>query len=153
MSLNHFFFNQKKNIVNKMRYIFFSVSMVFLAMVRPSSCYLPMMMMSQKNPPPKHFLQQYWEEGVHNHKKHCGIFVVKVVSSFLPHIEKMGHRVLSINNDFVHKIMNCKETQLSHPMKGKIILMVIGIAQWGDNLGSQLLKLYHDIIKSSFEEE
>lgn len=136
-----------------MRYknILYILSVILLAIV-PSDSFIPMMMTIQKNNK-KPFLQQYWDDGVHNHKKQCGILVVKVVSSFLPHIEKIGHRSLSLNNEFIHKIMNCKETQLPHHVKGKIILFVIELAQWGDNMGSQLLKLYHDIVKSSFEDE
>lgn len=136
----------------KCKNIVYPLSIILLAIV-PSSSYIYMMNSQKNNNNNKpSFLQQYWETGVHNHKKKCGILVVKVVSSFLPHIEKVGHRVLSFNNNFIQNIMNCKESQLPHHMKGKIILFVIGLAQWGDNMGSHLLKLYHHIIKSSFEE-
>lgn len=96
---------------------------------------------------------EYCHKGVKNHKKQCGVLVVKVVSSLLPHIEQIGHRILSVNNHLIQQIMDMDESKLSHKDKGRIITSLIHIAQWGDNAGSRMLQMYLDIVESSFHDE
>lgn len=117
----------------------------------PSFCFMPCSMSAQK--PVHQMIQEYYHMGVKNHKKQCGILVVKVVSSLLPHIEQIGHRILSVNNHLIQQIMDMDESKLSHKDKGKIITSLIHMAQWGDNAGSRMLQIYLDIVETSFGDE
>lgn len=70
-------------------------------------------------------------KGVRNHKKACGIFVLRSVSSLLPYADRIGHKVLRANNDFIDYILALDERYIPHKVKGKIILLSIRLAQWG----------------------
>lgn len=128
-----------------LRSVLWSIFMV------PSFCFMPCSMSVQK--PVHQMIQEYCHKGVTNHKKQCGVLVVKVVSSLLPHIEQIGHRILSVNNHLIQQIMDMDESKLSHKDKGRIITSLIHIAQWGDNAGSRMLQMYLDIVESSFHDE
>lgn len=126
-------------------------SVIWAIFMVPSFCFMPCSMSVQK--PVHQMIQEYCHRGMKNHKKQCGILVVKVVSSFLPHIEQIGHRILSVNNHLIQQIMDTDESKLSHKHKGRIITLLIHMAQWGDNTGSHMLQMYLNIVESSFQDE
>ena len=128
-------------------------SVVLSVLIMPSFSFMPCSMMVNVQRPVHQVIHDYCQKGLRNHKKQCGILIVRVVSSFLPHIEQIGHRVLSLNNQFIQQIMDMDESKLSHKDKGKLITALIHTAQWGDNVGSRMLQVYLDIVKSSFQDE
>lgn len=99
-----------------------------------------------------HIIGDCYRKGVKNHNKHCGCMIVKLVSSFLPYADTIGHTVLHANNDFITYIMNMDEKKISHKTKGRIILLSIRLAQWGDNVGGHVLQMYHDLVQKCFDD-
>ena len=77
-------------------------------------------------------------------EKIIGKKIVMLLSSFLPKVDQIGHKILHANNLFISKILN--ECSLSDEMKAKIILSVIEISQKGDNMGSFFLENYRRIV-------
>ena len=100
-----------------------------------------------------HIIGNCYRKGKQNHNKQCGCMIVRFISSFLPHADGIGHKVLHANNEFVNYIMNLDEKKVSHKTKGRIIMLSISIAQWGDNVGSKILQMYYDIVNKCFEIE
>ena len=70
--------------------------------------------------------------------------IVINISSFLPKVDTIGHKVLHANNEFIVRIL--AENHITDEMKKAIILFSIKIAQHGDNFGSFLLQVYYDIV-------
>ena len=77
-------------------------------------------------------------------KINIGNTVVKKLSSFLPHVDNIGHNILHANNLFINDILN--SDYLSHDLQRQIILTSIKLAQQGDNFGSDLLQIYYNIV-------
>ena len=77
-------------------------------------------------------------------EKMVGKKIVVLLSSFLPNIDQIGHKILHANNLFISKVLN--ECSLSDEIKAKIVLTVIDISQQGDNMGSVFLQMYRNIV-------
>lgn len=73
-----------------------------------------------------------------------GVFIVRKISSMLPHVDSIGHNVLHANNEFISTIF--ENDNIPYDQKKNIILISIKLAQFGDDLGSHLLQLYYDIV-------
>tara|TARA_Y100000816_G_C26053732_1_gene552788 strand:- start:467 stop:964 length:498 start_codon:yes stop_codon:yes gene_type:complete len=80
-----------------------------------------------------------------NHDKELGIKIVKHISSFLPKVDTIGHKVLHANNEFINDILNLGD-YIPHETKKSIILLSIKMAQMGDDFGSHLLQVYYDLV-------
>ena len=76
--------------------------------------------------------------------KENGVNIVKSISSLLPHVDSIGHKVLHANNEFINTIL-AMDT-ISDDLKKDIILFSIKLAQHGDDMGSVLLQYYYDLV-------
>ena len=70
--------------------------------------------------------------------------IVLKMSSFLPHVDSIGHNVLHANNEFISNILS--HNSISDELKKEIILFSIRMAQYGDDFGSHLLQFYYDMV-------
>lgn len=102
---------------------------------------------AKKNDPFK-----FIEKGIKNHNKECGYMIIKFISSFLPHADTIGHKILHANNEFIAYIINLDEKVLPHKLKSQIVLLTIKIAQMGDEFGGHILQMYYDIVKKCFDD-
>jgi hypothetical protein len=84
----------------------------------------------------------------HDIKVNVGNNVVKSISAALPHVDNIGHNILHANNIFINDILN--NPVLDHDTQKAIILFSIKLAQHGDDMGSQLLQTYYNIVDYSF---
>lgn len=75
--------------------------------------------------------------------KILGKMIVEQISSWLPHVDSIGHNILHANNEFVSLVLN---SHMSEPAKKQIVLLSIKMAQMGDDMGSHLLQMYYDIV-------
>ena len=74
-----------------------------------------------------------------NHLAHeAGYTVVKIVSSILPHVDMIGHKVLHMDDVVINYFINLDN--LSPELKKHIILSIIHISQQGDHFGAQMLQ-------------
>ena len=76
-----------------------------------------------------------------------GVFVVRRISSMLPHVDSIGHNILHANNQFISDIFD--NDIIPYDVKKSIILSSIRLAQFGDDMGSHLLQIYYDIVDNS----
>ena len=83
----------------------------------------------------------------HDIKVNVGNNVVKSISAALPHVDNIGHNILHANNIFINDILN--NPVLDHDTQKAIILFSIKLAQHGDDMGSQLLQTYYNIVDYS----
>lgn len=83
----------------------------------------------------------------HDIKVNVGNNVVKSISAALPHVDNIGHNILHANNIFINDILN--NPILDHDTQKAIILFSIKLAQHGDDMGSQLLQMYYNIVDYS----
>jgi len=77
--------------------------------------------------------------------KRLGQYIVEKISSTLPSVDNIGHKVLHLNNEFINYILN--NINIDYSLKKEIILNSIKISQAGDNIGSNLLELYYNIVE------
>ena len=77
-------------------------------------------------------------------KTNPGIIVVKQISSILPKVDSIGHNILHANNEFISDIFDNK--LIPDKYKKDIILLSVRLAQYGDDMGSEILQLYYNII-------
>jgi hypothetical protein len=80
-------------------------------------------------------------------KEQSGFFVVKAISSGLPYVDNIGHRVLHANDVFISQIINA---DIPHELKESIILSSIKLSMLGDQFGGHLLHMYYVIVEKSF---
>jgi len=71
---------------------------------------------------------------------------VKLISSALPNVDSIGHQILHANNVYINNILN--NPNIPHDIQKMLILASIKLAQYGDDMGSELLKLYYNIVDS-----
>ena len=71
---------------------------------------------------------------------------VKFISSALPHVDSIGHQILHANNIYINNVLN--NPNIPHDIQKMLILASIKLAQYGDDMGSELLKLYYNIVDS-----
>ena len=71
---------------------------------------------------------------------------VKFVSAALPHVDQIGHQILHANNIYINDILN--NPSIPHDIQKQLILISIKLAQYGDDMGSELLKLYYSLVES-----
>lgn len=83
----------------------------------------------------------------HDIKVNVGNNVVKTISGALPRVDNIGHNILHANNIFINDILN--NPMLDHDTQKAIILFSIKLAQHGDDMGSQLLQMYYNIVDYS----
>ena len=76
--------------------------------------------------------------------KKIGQILVEKISSTLPYVDNIGHKVLHANGKLINAILD--NNILDHSLKKKIILLSIELAQSGDNFGSELLQFYYDLV-------
>jgi hypothetical protein len=70
--------------------------------------------------------------------------IVRSTTSFLPMADSVGHKILAANDVIITSILNDKH--LDYSFKKKIILTIIDISRQGDDMGSVILKGYHDLV-------
>ena len=87
-----------------------------------------------------HKIQDYANDEI----KIIGKQTVIYISEMLPHVDNIGHQVLHANNIFIKDILS--NPVLTDELKRNIILFSIKLAQQGDDMGSQLLQLYYNIV-------
>ena len=80
-------------------------------------------------------------------KVNVGNSVVKSISAALPHVDNIGHKVLHANGKLINAILD--NNILDHDTQKAIILFSIKLAQQGDDMGSQLLQMYYNIVDYS----
>ena len=77
-------------------------------------------------------------------KCEIGYNTIKLISSILPHIDSIGHRILHLDNVLINDILNL--TTISPELKKDIVLNIIKLSQQGDNFGTHMLQLYYDMV-------
>ena len=87
-----------------------------------------------------HKIQDYTNDEI----KIIGKQTVIYISEMLPHVDNIGHQVLHANNVFIKDILS--NPVMNDELKRNIILFSIKLAQYGDDMGSQLLQLYYNIV-------
>ena len=70
--------------------------------------------------------------------------VIEQLSALLPKLDGFSHVVLKTNSNIINHII--ADDTLSYEMKRKLILFTIKVVQDGDNVGSQILQTYFDIV-------
>lgn len=77
-------------------------------------------------------------------KEKASKFVVKSLSDTLPQFDSISHIVLNTNSKIITHVL---QNDLIDPqIKKYIILFTIKMTQEGDNMGSQILELYYNIV-------
>jgi hypothetical protein len=84
-----------------------------------------------------------WQD--ENIKRAIGKKIVLEVSSVLPKVDSIGHKVLHANNEFIANVL-ALDDNVPHDAKKQIILFSIKMAQYGDDMGSVLLQQYYDMV-------
>lgn len=79
-----------------------------------------------------------------NKEKTMGKFIVKSLSDSLSQFDSISHIVLNSNSRIIHETL--KNDIIPDQIKKDIILLTIKITQEGDNMGSQILELYYNIV-------
>lgn len=79
-----------------------------------------------------------------NNEKTMGKFIVKSLSDSLSQFDSISHIVLNSNSRIIHETL--KNDIIPDQIKKDIILLTIKITQEGDNMGSQILELYYNIV-------
>jgi hypothetical protein len=82
---------------------------------------------------------------IDNIEKNTGYFFVKTISSVLPRVDSIGHKILHADDVFITEVLNTDI--IPHELKGKIVLFTIKMSQNGDEFGRHLLQLYYDIVE------
>lgn len=70
--------------------------------------------------------------------------LVKQITGVLPFVDSIAGFILHTNDTLINNILNNAELTLE--TKKTLILILIEFSQNGDNTGSQLLQLYHDLV-------
>ena len=70
--------------------------------------------------------------------------VIEQLSALLPKLDGFSHVVLKTNSNIINHII--ADDTLTYEMKRKLILFTIKVVQDGDNVGSQILQTYFDIV-------
>lgn len=117
--------------------------------VRPSEFQSPSSMLFSNNDLFHHDcpLLDNFNNFMDENKRIIGRETVVKISSFLPHFDQIGHKVLHANNEFISKILSIET--IPDDLKKQIILTSIKLAQHGDDFGSHLLQMYYDIVNHS----
>ena len=76
----------------------------------------------------------------------AGKETVKFVSSALPHVDSIGHQILHANNIYINNILT--NPNIPHDIQKMLILASIKLAQYGDDMGSELLKMYYNLVEN-----
>jgi hypothetical protein len=77
-------------------------------------------------------------------ERNLGRVIVEKTSSLLPKVDTIGHKVLHANNEFISAVLNMDN--LPHDLRKDIVLWSIKLAQYGDNMGSDMLQFYYDLV-------
>ena len=85
----------------------------------------------------------------HNHvfselSHKTGNEIVKLISAGLPHVDSIGHNILHANDIYINNILN--NPNIPHELQKMLILTSIKLAQYGDDMGSNLLTLYYNLV-------
>jgi hypothetical protein len=84
------------------------------------------------------------ETYISNLNQQIGYLMVKIISSILPYVDTIGHKVLHMDDEIINYFINLEN--ISPELKKNIILGIIHISQDGDHFGAQMLQLYYDIV-------
>ena len=71
-------------------------------------------------------------------KQEMGKEAVLQLSSLLPKLDTVGHDILRANHDFIQDVLH--NELLNHEAKKTAILWSIKLAQYGDDMGSHVIK-------------
>lgn len=93
-----------------------------------------------------HHKQEYINQYKSNilHQNYIKEFLVKKISSTLPHVDTIGHKLLQTNRLFVEDTL--KKDYIPNSIKKKLILFNIRAMQYGDNMGSEILEYYYKTV-------
>lgn len=94
-----------------------------------------------------HHFTECKENKIEHFSNLIGNEVVKFVSSALPQVDQVGHQILHANNIYINNILN--NDKIPHEIQKDLILIIIKIAQYGDDMGSHLLQMYFDLVNKS----
>lgn len=70
--------------------------------------------------------------------------MVQFSTGILPAADSTGHYILSFNRFVINSMLS--EYTIPMEFKKPIIVSLIQLAQNGDNMGSEILKFYHDFV-------
>ena len=73
-----------------------------------------------------------------------GIQVVKTISSLLPKLDSIAPQILHANDQIIDCTLN--SNWLPADLQKKIVLNSIKFSQFGDNMGSNFLQMYYDLV-------
>jgi len=93
-----------------------------------------------------HESMSHFSDKANHLSEEVGKNIVLSVSAGLPKFDSVGHKILSANHDFIANIL--QNHHLSHSMKKDIILSSIKLAQMGDDMGSNILQHYYNLVES-----
>jgi hypothetical protein len=77
-------------------------------------------------------------------KYYHGECIVKYISSFLPYADGVASHFLNANEFLINNILN--NSYISNDLKKNLILKIIGFSIYGDNVGSDMLEMYYNIV-------
>ncbi len=76
--------------------------------------------------------------------RESGINLIKLISKKLPEFDSIAPKVLHLNDQIIDFALNTDV--LPTFIQKKIVLFSINFAIWGDEMGSQFLKFYYDLV-------
>ena len=78
--------------------------------------------------------------------KRIGHSIVETITTSLPNFDSISHIVLDTNSKVVSYILNTGD--IPDVIKKQLVLLSIKLAQEGDNIGSNILQIYYDIVNN-----
>ena len=88
----------------------------------------------------------HFSEKANHLNEELGKNIVLSVSASLPKFDSVGHNILSANHDFITDVLD--NEFLPHAIKKEVILASIKLAQMGDDMGSNILQYYYNLVES-----
>lgn len=76
--------------------------------------------------------------------KDSGVNLIKIISKKLPEFDSIAPKVLHLNDQIIDFALNCH--LLPTIIQKNLVLFSINFAIWGDEMGSQFLKFYYDLV-------
>ena len=94
---------------------------------------------------PIHFTSDLYDTIIPNENKQAlGEFIVKETTSILPKADYIGTLILNANDQLISDLF--ENPHISIDFKKPIILKLISIAIHGEEVGSQMMHLYYDLV-------
>ena len=102
--------------------------------------------LSKLNQIPNNRLFDLYDNFVPDEKKpEIGEAIVRSITAWLPNADSIGHIILHKNEELINVIFN--SNFVPPEQKKFLILTIIDLARNGDNMGSQILTFYHDLVQ------